>query len=399
MTTKTVVCPTCDASLNAGRFTCPTCGTLVAAVATAIRPLSAAERDAYEQRIARVRQGAVADPAAVEPAVADPAAVEPAVAEPAAAKPVVADSASTTAAVAQRIEPEPQPAAPAELAEPSVPHPAPAADERVERAPAPRTPRQRVRPRAEVATAPLIPDEPDRPVGPWITGIDEVLASAAPASTVAATAPGPSWPTLPSWPPPPTEAPPDAPAVRVPAGLYLPPSAVLPPGDALPLSSTNGPHHSAAPAISSRTQPGTPTEKASIRLSAVVGARVLAAGASIAALGFFLPWANFIIGSARNGGWIDQLGFAGSGHPALLPVLLAIAAVGVTAERLPTWVRPGVPAIAIGGLLLGIAWPYIFGAYGAWTGIYVVTLGALLLIAGGWLDLRSSRHAGQLPPV
>ena len=43
MATRTVVCPNCDTPLAPGRFSCSSCGALVASVASASRPLLSAE--------------------------------------------------------------------------------------------------------------------------------------------------------------------------------------------------------------------------------------------------------------------------------------------------------------------------------------------------------------------
>jgi hypothetical protein len=59
--------------------------------------------------------------------------------------------------------------------------------------------------------------------------------------------------------------------------------------------------------------------------------------------------------------------------------------------RLAT-VAVGQAAVAVATLLAGLSWPYLFGFLGRAVGIWVVLFGAILLVSGGLLDLRASRH-------
>jgi hypothetical protein len=52
----------------------------------------------------------------------------------------------------------------------------------------------------------------------------------------------------------------------------------------------------------------------------------------------------------------------------------------------------GLPAVTLATLLVGLLWPYLFGFLGHGVGIWVVLAGAILLLAGGLLDLRAGRH-------
>ena len=55
--------------------------------------------------------------------------------------------------------------------------------------------------------------------------------------------------------------------------------------------------------------------------------------------------------------------------------------------------------LALGGLLIGLTWPYAIGPLGADVGAMLATLGGLALVVGGGLALWSDRHAGPGLPV
>jgi hypothetical protein len=134
-------------------------------------------------------------------------------------------------------------------------------------------------------------------------------------------------------------------------------------------------------------------------LDPAVPSQVVAIGAGIAGLGFLLPWAAIVIGSGRIGGYLDQWGLAGPGHVLVLVALAGLGAAAVQIERLPGWARPGVPAMVVGGLLVGLVWPYLFGSLRPSVGTYVTLVGAALLTVGGLVDLWVVRHAEDSPAV
>jgi hypothetical protein len=190
----------------------------------------------------------------------------------------------------------------------------------------------------------------------------------------------------------------EAPESRTPAGAYLPPSAVLPPGEALPLATA-----ARAPDIESESRPKLQMSLSSIRLRLGDGTgplgipvdtptRVVVLGAGLAALGFILPWADIVIGSGKIGGYLEQWGLAGPGHIVVLALLVGPAGLALVAERLPRWVRLGLPSIALASLLTGLVWPYLVGPFNASIGVYVVAVGAIIMIAGGLLDRVATRH-------
>lgn len=134
-------------------------------------------------------------------------------------------------------------------------------------------------------------------------------------------------------------------------------------------------------------------------VDATLAAQIVAVGAVIAGVGFLLPWAAIVIGSGRIGGFFDQWGLAGPGHALLLLVVVALGGAASQARRLPAWARPGLPAAIVGGLLGGLAWPYLVGSLDARIGVFVTLVGAIVLIAGGVLDLWIARHAEESRPV
>ena len=370
MATRTVVCPECDAPLAPGRFACGECGALLATVASGSRSLfpPAAAMPPEEP----YAPDALEDPAEQE-VVAGPTA------EVAAASVPYVDPDSNTApashevawAVADEPAPataaEPQPAEPASLpagamwaAAAATPAPAVAMPVTWPTAPAP-------------APAAVAPSWPEHPAWPPASSANGATSHSAPVAAAAVASP--------------------ADALRNPAGAYLPPSAVLPPAEALPLPSAKAatparPIQSAlADSVGSLTLPSDPP------------AAVISLGAGISAIGFLLPWADVVLGSSGMGSFVDRWGLAGPGHVVVFAALLGLAAVAAFSHRLPRPVRPGLPAVGLGFLLVGLAWPYLFGPFGATVGVYVITTGGLLLVLAGTLELVLRRHAGPVASV
>jgi len=354
MATRMVVCPECDTPLSPGRLACSACGALVASVASAIRTFPA------EAPPALTPVEDLPEPAARVRATSKPRRAASAPSAETNGKSHVAMNGSSPAA-----PPVSAPSAPPAAPAPAAVAPAPAA-------PAP------------AAAAPTL--APDR--------VPDVLSAV------------PSWPEAPAWPP---VRPTGEPVLqrqeaepRVLAGAYLPPSAVLPPGEALPLRNGNGhpdPAPTDAPAapasgsarIGGRFRFGEGDGPLGIPVDAAT--KTIAIGAGITAFGFILPWAEIVIGSRSVGSYLDEWGLAGPGHVIVLLAVLGIAAASIVAARLPRWVGLALPAVSLAFLLLGLAWPYVFGPFRTAIGVYVVVVGALVLILGGLLDRATRRHA------
>lgn len=122
------------------------------------------------------------------------------------------------------------------------------------------------------------------------------------------------------------------------------------------------------------------------------GGKVVAIAAWVAAFGFLLPWSNLVIGAEGVGGYVNSWGLATITH---LPVLVFALAVGlvVILPRSPApWLTGGVLAVVLGGLLLGLGWPYLVGGLGAQIGLFVEAIAAIALIVGGGLRLAPARN-------
>ena len=392
MATRTVVCPECDVPLSPGRFACSSCGALVAAVATVSRPflevepVSAVSDEAPS--IAPDDDAPLASAFAAPDSTPKAALRKPRIVTPGRrTKPVPASgpvarnghAAAKVAAVAPEAGVD-QPDLGLELELP----------EANAVAAAPIVP--------PAATQPVQPTQPTQPAQPT-----QPVQPAQPAATVPAADPRPvpAWPDRPVWPPQRTiddvavqvEVV-EPPADRIPAGIYLPPSAVLPPGEALPAVRAEAQAAAAAKAKQSRSFSLTLGEGTGpFGMPGDGPTRVVILGAGIATLGFLLPWADIVIGSGSIGGYLTQWGLAGPGHLLILALVLGLAAVAFAAERLPSWVRLGLPSIAIACILAGLVWPYLVGPFDASIGVYVVAVGAIVMIAGGLLDRIGTRHA------
>ena len=336
MATKTVVCPTCEAPVEPGRYACLACGSLLVAVAATRRSMATE-----------------ATPTAVPPPSP--------VAEPADAAP---DD-----------DPWLDPASVDAIDE----------DAGLILAGAPAEPDAGAGPGAE----PDARDPLDEPHWPGDPGLPAWAGGAAPEP--AATAP--EWPPQPVWPPAAPAG--DAPAPethdrsdpRPPAGAYLPPSAVLPPGEALPLASKR-----AAPGPASSSATGLAAAARALEAPADLPSRMIAAGAGIAGIGFLLPWSETVVGSGAFGGYTASWGLAGPGHLLVVVGLFGVWGLAMLSERLGGRIRPGLVAVGLGALLVGLVWPYLFGLLGAQFGTWVVVAGAVALITGGALELRAPRH-------
>jgi hypothetical protein len=440
MATKLLVCPECASEVAPGRFACTSCGALLASVASAPRALGWTE--AMTPPAVSPASHAVDEPAfdAVAPETSESnghaETIGPAWAHgPLERAPgetdldLAADEAtSATAGPADAGRTDASAAAPA--AEPT-------ADAGVSTDLAPAAVAQPdVETAAPLDVEPLALVEPDQSIqfdGDVEVARDDAplalaaahatrspaevpaqLVTPAPAVAIAAaTIPEPkgepSWPETRGWPPPgaPQPAPEPAPLPR--AGAYLPPSAVLTTvGD--PAAAASG-GHSGTPAplpvtgsSVSNADHGAPAAAARSRrmpdIDHAFPPQAILIGAALATLGFLLPWAPIVIGSAHIGSYLDQWGLAAPGNAVLLLVFLALGAAASQIDRLPAWARPGLPAVILSGILVGLVWPYLFtGALQPSIGVYLTLAAAIVLLVGGLLDLWVSRHAGGSRPV
>jgi hypothetical protein len=387
MAIRTVVCPECDEPVPYGRLSCPACGSLLASVAGTPRRIVPAVavatatasplpgRAAVEllptpkpaaRRAATPRRATAPPPITIASAPDDPVrppqpppAHEPRPAEPAMRPPVDVPADDVVPATApgdldDAAEPAPPevqvPPEEASLAQPSLSPPIP----------------------------PVIADWP--PPG--------ALPSGAIAEPAAQVAPGLRPATMTSEPF--RAGAPSAALPTVPAGSWLPPSAAF--GPAVPNGAMAG--GSAAAAIDARPRSSPAALLADLRLDAPddLPGWLVAIGGAIAVAGFLLPWAVVIPFTASFGGYTDRWGLAISSHLVLFAAALGLLSAAIMPNRIPDWIRNGVLPLALGGLLLGIVWPYVFGGIGSQIGAMSVALAALLLMVGGVLAVRPRRH-------
>lgn len=352
MATKTTACSECGAAIDPGRYACAECGALLAAVASAPRlwvaaplPSTASLADAPASTITR----AGVDAPAVAVAAAPPTTHPTKPSSGARSRPRRGGRASDEARAAATPPPP----------EASKPEPIP----QMERA------------------------------------VEPTLGAADP--------PRPAWPAPIDLPPFEVGGPVATPAVpRTPAGAYLAPSAVLPPLDA-PIA-RNGHSHAAA------SEPGRPAANAAapastaqrlsltetldgLGITADMPRRLVGGGAAVAVLGFLLPWVAPLGGAGLIDRYLDGWGLAGPGHWIVVVGLLGLVALAF-ADRPFGRVRVGGLAIFTAALLIGLLWQYVFAAASTSVGVWIVLAGAVLVAAGGVVDLRR-RHATDASAV
>ena len=364
MATKTVVCPECGSEAERGRYACSECGALLAAVGMTPRANGSALGTDLNGRAADIGEmvAAAATDGDADDEIARAAAAQPTTE----AVEVDQIDVSTTAADPLDVEPtEVDP--PGWFAGPAAqPVGGAAFDEN-----APLASAVRSSPAPEV-----LHDLADT------AGIDDASAVA----------------TAPSWPPPGDRRPIPAPEPRTPAGAYLPPSAVLPPldlpapiGGAIPAAPEP---ESAVGTWASRSTAALSDALESIHVTADASRRAVAAGAGLSALGLLLPWVNTLPGANPLAGYLDRWGLAGPGLWLVFAGLLALTAIAGSSGRTASW-PVGLASIVTGAFLVGLVWPYVVGGFGRSIGIWVVLVGAAVLVVGGLLDRRSRHDRGD----
>jgi hypothetical protein len=206
---------------------------------------------------------------------------------------------------------------------------------------------------------------------------------------------------------------PPAPSASV-SGAYVPPSTAtghapsyLAPsnvfnateGNATPGGTQAAPAMAAAPggaANQNALKPGSASLFADLPFDApntLIG-WLVAFGSGAAAIGFFLPWSGVVIGAASSGGsYMETWGIANPTHALVLIVSIVGFVLAVLPNRVPVWLRTSLLGLVLGGVLIGLAWPYLFAAgFGYKVGVILEIVGALVLIVGGVLSILPSRH-------
>jgi hypothetical protein len=124
-----------------------------------------------------------------------------------------------------------------------------------------------------------------------------------------------------------------------------------------------------------------------------LAAWLVAVGSGISLVAMLLPWSDNVVGAKHFGGYTDTWGLAVPSHFIVVGLLIAVLALAVTPNPVPSWIRTGVLGVLFGGLLIGLVWPYFLGDFTAGLGVIGETIGAVLLVVGGILDRRATRHA------
>ena len=122
-------------------------------------------------------------------------------------------------------------------------------------------------------------------------------------------------------------------------------------------------------------------------------------GSAVAMLGFLLPWSRTVIGAEGVGTYFDSWGIANPSHILVVLALAAALGLAIVANPIPSWIRTCCVGLAMGGLLVGLSWPYFLGPLGAGPGVVAVLVGGIMLGAAGVLDLVEARHAPTDPAV
>lgn len=345
MAIKTIDCVDCGASVPDGRLSCPACGAL-------LTPVVVQAHLRGRPKVTRQRPPA---PVAAQPESSAEAAHEP----HAPASPAREPDPATSSAP----EPEPDAAPPA----PARPAFAPTDELPLGAAPAP------------------TPWEPLREPAPVLVARPYQRHGAFESATGVAPAPLP--------------------------GAYLPPA----PGSAASASLDGTASVGAGRASTAQTVPAGASATASLHgvsESSRIGRQGIAAatlveiagwfvivGSAMAILGFLLPWSVTVIGSSGVGGYFNSWGLASPTHLLVEIGLLVGLALGIVPNKVPTWVRSGLYGVAVGGLLLGLVWPYLVGRLGPDVGVTVTALGGLALVVGGVVASWASRHGVSDPSV
>ncbi len=191
-------------------------------------------------------------------------------------------------------------------------------------------------------------------------------------------------------------------------GSYLPPSAISSSPRAEPSPSASlGRGETQASGVPV-TPGGTPGSSSMGRPSALTlralgeptASWLVVAGSALGLVAFLLPWSpNGVIGSPGDGGYLGRWGLANGAYIVVMAAAFGCLAVQLLETRLPAAVRDGVLPLALGGFLLGLAWTYVAGPFGADLGVQATIVGGLLLVLGGGLGVRTAASRSAGPPT
>lgn len=363
MTTKTIECAECGASVPYGRLSCATCGALLASVAGG--------------RSTRGRTGRPSKALAESEPEASLGAPDPGVPAPELGVPEPATAAA---------EPDPVEPTPVEDPRPVAAADGPEAGEGYEAEPVTET----IDPGLRPAAFSLAPEPSAALPTPVRTPFDgpEPLLIARPYVRHVDPSEGRSYGAQPS-------------------SGYRAPTFALAAAAATGPSWSDGttsvaPRSSIATTVSATADadraPARSATAATARI-AEIGTWFVIVGAAMGALGFLLPWSRVVIGARSIGGYLDVWGLASPTHVVVLLATLTVLGLGILRPTIAGWLWAGVMALGLGGLLIGLAWPYQFGPLGADVGVIIIALGGLALVIGGVVTTWATRHPEVAPAV
>ncbi|MFL5680832.1 MAG: hypothetical protein ACJ77B_09560 [Chloroflexota bacterium] len=439
MATKTVVCPECGDPVTYGRLSCPTCGSLLAAVAGGPVRVSAEPEPEDTELVAPVEApvslatpempAAPARRAASRAASGGASAVRAAAATARGAAAAVrsaatgtesngSDVVATAPPVASNgngaIPPTRPPARRRSVprpTEPAAPVPPVIGDWPLEPSSFDDSPTNGSAGGPEMAShtigGSIVPRRGAAPaLGERAASLSAALAAPFGASAATDGAPALTWPSQP-------------------AGAYLPPSAVFAPKAPGAQAATAIRARQVAPAgpppdwregvawpgqtLDARVgdadpEPtGTPSAPAALLadlpfdVPTTVAGWLIAAGSGVAAVSFLLPWSSNVIGAKGIGTYLDSWGLASPPSFILFALTLGVLALAVVPNNVPVWLRTGLAGLLVGGILVGLIWPYVIGGWadGPQVGVLGELAGGILLIAGGTMAQRPVRHEGD----
>jgi hypothetical protein len=155
-----------------------------------------------------------------------------------------------------------------------------------------------------------------------------------------------------------------------------------------------------APAAAAPTS-APPTRRAGVSVQAPseLPGWLAIAGSAIGAVSFLMPWSRDGVIGAVGSTYFDRWGLANVGYLPLVVVALLLLAVNGIPNPIPTWVRAGLAPLAIGAILFGLDWAYQTRPYSDGLGVTLLLVGAVVLMAGGLIGVRTGRHQAVPPAV
>jgi hypothetical protein len=154
-----------------------------------------------------------------------------------------------------------------------------------------------------------------------------------------------------------------------------------------------------APDAAQASHPAAGWAGVSVQASAELPGWLAIAGSAVAAVSFLMPWSRDGVIGAVGSGYFDRWGLANAGYLPLVVAALALLAINGIPNPIPTWIRAGLAPLAIGGILFGLDWAYQTRPYSDGLGVTLLMVAALVLMAGGIIGVRSSRHQSSPPLV